>query len=48
MKNKKGSLYLKERAYPAIAPLLHNNEVKVETWQNNQFYPRNELERFQK
>ncbi|MBC8949938.1 MULTISPECIES: T6SS phospholipase effector Tle1-like catalytic domain-containing protein [Xenorhabdus] len=36
------------RSYPAIAPLLHNNEVKVETWQNNQFYPRNELERFQK
>ncbi|MBC8949869.1 hypothetical protein [Xenorhabdus sp. TS4] len=22
--------------------------MKVETWQNNQFYPRNELERFQK
>ncbi|WP_434223394.1 hypothetical protein [Xenorhabdus bakwenae] len=36
------------RGYPAIAPLLHGNEVKVETWQNNQFYPRNELERFQK
>ncbi|MBD1227221.1 T6SS phospholipase effector Tle1-like catalytic domain-containing protein [Xenorhabdus griffiniae] len=36
------------RNYPAIAPLLHNNEVKVETWQNNQFYPRNDLERFQK
>ncbi|MBE8596631.1 T6SS phospholipase effector Tle1-like catalytic domain-containing protein [Xenorhabdus sp. BG5] len=36
------------RSYPAIAPLLHNNEVKVEMWQNNQFYPRNDLERFQK
>ncbi|WP_338804635.1 DUF2235 domain-containing protein [Xenorhabdus griffiniae] len=36
------------RNYPTIAPLLHGNEVKVETWQNNQFYPRNDLERFQK
>ncbi|WFQ79310.1 DUF2235 domain-containing protein [Xenorhabdus sp. SF857] len=36
------------RDYPTIAPLLHGNEVKVETWQNNQFYPRNDLERFQK
>ncbi|MEX0444896.1 DUF2235 domain-containing protein [Xenorhabdus sp. SGI246] len=36
------------RNYPTIAPLLHGNKVKVETWQNNQFYPRNDLERFQK
>ncbi|MDC9595132.1 hypothetical protein [Xenorhabdus sp. IM139775] len=36
--------------YPAIAPLLSGNDenVKMETWKNNRFFPRNDLERFQK
>ncbi|PHM37767.1 hypothetical protein Xmau_03729 [Xenorhabdus mauleonii] len=36
------------KQYPTIAPLLIGNHVRVETWQNPYFYPRNDKEMFKK